>query len=309
MKVVFYSGCQVNSLVECSSGPILMPELAAQDVTYCCVRDVEPEVLEGHVKEADLIIATPTRPDFEGDSRLSSQHLVNTKRQSATLVLAPNWDCPFYFPDDSHLYVGSELITEPCGGHFLGLFDSYMKGEGFDYFLEHCVNNPDYIPNVDKYFRDSQDGNRRRTKRAHEYIEGQKNCCVIALDDFIEETHKDQLLSYTHNHPTAHLIRHFAESLCKIRDSRAVFSSRLHSRNWFTYPSQTNFVFTEPVDSAGKKGPEVASSLYEFLKTQKILVRYFPNHSLTESFLRVTIGTDSEMETLNRAIDQWTANE
>ena len=102
---------------------------------------------------------------------------------------------------------------------------------------------------------------------------------------------------------------HFAESLCKIRDSRAEFSSRLHSRNWFTYPSQTNFVFTEPVDSAGKKGPEVASSLYEFLKTQKILVRYFPNHSLTESFLRVTIGTDSEMETLNRAIDQWTAND
>ena len=216
MKVVFYSGCQVNSLVECSSGPILMPELAAQDVTYCCVRDVEPEVLESHVKEADLIIATPTRPDFEGDARLSSQHLANIKRPSATLVLAPNWDCPFYFPDDSHLYVGSELITEPCGGHFLGLFDSYMKREGFDYFLKHCVNNPDYIPNVDKYFRDSQDGNRRRTKRAHEYIEGQKNCCVIALDDFIEETHKDQLLSYTHNHPTAHLIRHFAESLCDV---------------------------------------------------------------------------------------------
>ena len=96
MKVVLYSACQVHSLVECSSSPALMPELAAQDVTYCCVRDVEPEVLESHIKEADLIIATPTRPDFEGDSRLSSQHLASIKRTSATLVLAPNWDCPFY---------------------------------------------------------------------------------------------------------------------------------------------------------------------------------------------------------------------
>lgn len=101
---------------------------------------------------------------------------------------------------------------------------------------------------------------------------------------------------------------YFSESLCKVLDTRAQFMDRLQSRNWFTYPSQANFVFTEPVDAAGTKGRAIAASLFEFLKSQQILVRYFPNHSLTESFLRVSMGTDSEMETLNRSIDQWMAN-
>ncbi len=101
---------------------------------------------------------------------------------------------------------------------------------------------------------------------------------------------------------------HFAESLCKVFDTRANFLASLEARGWSTYPSQANFVFTEPVDASGGKGPAVAASLFEFLKSQNILVRYFPNHSLTDSFLRVTIGTDSEMETLNHAIDRWMAN-
>ena len=53
---------------------------------------------------------------------------------------------------------------------------------------------------------------------------------------------------------------HFAESLCKIRDSRAEFSSRLHSKIGSPILVKPT-LFTEPVDSAGKKGPEVASSL------------------------------------------------
>lgn len=101
---------------------------------------------------------------------------------------------------------------------------------------------------------------------------------------------------------------YFEESLQKVLAARSRFTADLESRGWFTYPTQANFVFTEPVDATSRKGPEIAASVCRFLKEQKILVRYFPNHPLTESFLRVTIGTDSEMETLNRAIDQWMAN-
>ncbi len=103
-------------------------------------------------------------------------------------------------------------------------------------------------------------------------------------------------------------VDYFEASRRKVFATRSRFFGELEQRGWFTYPSQANFVFTEPVDSTGRKGPDVAASLFQYLKAQKILVRYFPNHPLTESFLRVTIGTDSQMETLNRAIDQWTAN-
>jgi histidinol-phosphate aminotransferase len=103
-------------------------------------------------------------------------------------------------------------------------------------------------------------------------------------------------------------VEYFEESRRKVLSTRNQFLDELEQRGWFTYPSQANFVFTEPLDISGGKGPAVAASLFQYLKANKILIRYFPNHSLTESFLRVTIGTDSQMETLNRAIDQWMAN-
>ncbi|HXA13556.1 MAG TPA: histidinol-phosphate transaminase, partial [Opitutaceae bacterium] len=76
-------------------------------------------------------------------------------------------------------------------------------------------------------------------------------------------------------------------------------------RGWFTYPSQANFIFTEPCDARGGTGPDVAKALYDFLFTRKILVRHFPSHALTASFLRISVGTDDEMLVLSEALDAW----
>ncbi|HEY3755136.1 MAG TPA: histidinol-phosphate transaminase [Opitutaceae bacterium] len=76
-------------------------------------------------------------------------------------------------------------------------------------------------------------------------------------------------------------------------------------RGWSTYPSQTNFLFTEPRGPQGETGPSVAKRAYEYLYARKILVRYFPSHALTASFLRVTVGADDEMHRLNGALDAW----
>ena len=76
-------------------------------------------------------------------------------------------------------------------------------------------------------------------------------------------------------------------------------------RGWFTYPSQANFIFTEPRDARGRTGPEVAKSAYDFLCARKVLVRHFPSHALTAPFLRISIGTDDEMLVLNQSLDAW----
>ena len=74
---------------------------------------------------------------------------------------------------------------------------------------------------------------------------------------------------------------------------------------WFTYPSQANFLFTEPRDRAGRTGPDVAGGLYEFLCARKILVRHFGSHALTSSFLRISVGTDEEMQVLQENLEAW----
>ena len=76
-------------------------------------------------------------------------------------------------------------------------------------------------------------------------------------------------------------------------------------RRWFTYPSQSNFIFTEPADANGITGPAVAKSAYSFLYSRKVLVRHFPSHALTASFLRISVGTDAEMRVLSDTLDAW----
>ncbi|MBL9186573.1 MAG: histidinol-phosphate transaminase [Opitutaceae bacterium] len=76
-------------------------------------------------------------------------------------------------------------------------------------------------------------------------------------------------------------------------------------RGWFTYPSQANFVFTEPKDARGTTGPAVSKSAYDFLCAHKVLVRHFPSHALTAPFLRISVGTDAEMAVLSETLDAW----
>jgi histidinol-phosphate aminotransferase len=93
--------------------------------------------------------------------------------------------------------------------------------------------------------------------------------------------------------------------IARIIATRDAFATACVARGWFTYPSQANFVFTEPRDAAGATGPAVAKALYDHLLARKILVRHFPNHALTASFLRVSVGTDGEMLAVNQALDSW----
>ena len=92
----------------------------------------------------------------------------------------------------------------------------------------------------------------------------------------------------------------------KVNETRdrylADFATR---RRWFTYPSQSNFIFTEPVDAMGRSGAAVAKSVYSFLFSRKVLVRHFPSHALTASFLRISVGTDAEMSVLSETLDAW----
>ncbi len=77
------------------------------------------------------------------------------------------------------------------------------------------------------------------------------------------------------------------------------------TRGWFTYPSQSNFIFTEPKNARGESGPTIAKAGYDFLFARKVLVRHFPSHALTASFLRISVGTDAEMRVLSETLDAW----
>jgi len=82
--------------------------------------------------------------------------------------------------------------------------------------------------------------------------------------------------------------------ICARRDR---FASTLTDRfGWRVWPSATNFLL---VDTS----PRLAREVYEGLKARKILVRYFARPRL-ESCLRVSIGSESEMDAFVRALER-----
>ena len=91
----------------------------------------------------------------------------------------------------------------------------------------------------------------------------------------------------------------------QVIETREMLRKHLDTFGWFTYPSVSNFLFTEPKNVLGQSGSEVAASLFTYLNDERILVRYFPGHPLTCSFIRVSIGTELEIETFLTAVQSW----
>ncbi len=101
---------------------------------------------------------------------------------------------------------------------------------------------------------------------------------------------------------------YYDDIIARIKRTRDTWAATWAQRDWFIYPSATNFLFVEPRNAAGEAGPAVAASLFTFLQTRKILVRAFPSHALTAPFLRISVGTDDEMLAVEEAIQAWLTN-
>ncbi len=95
------------------------------------------------------------------------------------------------------------------------------------------------------------------------------------------------------------------QCLDRILATRARTLAYFQRRGWFHYHSQTNFVFVEPQSKQGATGPSVAAALYDYLYARKILIRYFAQHPFCASFLRISIGTEDEMDRVFNALDDW----
>ncbi|MFH1497609.1 MAG: histidinol-phosphate transaminase [Verrucomicrobiota bacterium] len=128
---------------------------------------------------------------------------------------------------------------------------------------------------------------------------------VIGLLDRVRDSYNVNRLSQAGALAALSDTGYYDAIIGKINRTRDHWSAEWSARGWFTYESQANFIFTEPQTAAGEAGPAVAKSLYEFLLSRKILVRYFPSHALTASFLRISVGTDDEMLAVEQAIQAW----
>ena len=86
------------------------------------------------------------------------------------------------------------------------------------------------------------------------------------------------------------------QNVAKVVKTRRRFTAELERRGWDVLPSESNFVFARPPHRN-------AAALFDALRARNIFVRYFRGPK-TGDRLRVTIGTDSQMKKLLKALDE-----
>ena len=112
--------------------------------------------------------------------------------------------------------------------------------------------------------------------------------------------------SYTMNIPAIELgvkaledREYFERTRAKIIETREHAKEEFRKLGFVFGDSKTNFIFVSHPDYPAK-------DILEYLKTKKIYVRYF-SAERTSNYLRVTIGTDEQMEAVFRALREYMA--
>jgi histidinol-phosphate aminotransferase len=91
-------------------------------------------------------------------------------------------------------------------------------------------------------------------------------------------------------------VEYFENNVRAIIEAREYTVSELEKRGFTVLPSKANFVFAK---KDGKSGEE----LYKELKARGVLVRHFTKERIKD-YLRITIGTKAQMETLLSKLDE-----
>ena len=90
---------------------------------------------------------------------------------------------------------------------------------------------------------------------------------------------------------------YFESTVAKIIATRERTAKALEGLGFKVLDSSTNFLFvTHPKHNA--------RDIFEYLKSRKIFIRYF-NKPRIENYLRITIGTDDEMDEMVKAIGEY----
>ncbi|MGN0666841.1 MAG: histidinol-phosphate transaminase [Huintestinicola sp.] len=90
---------------------------------------------------------------------------------------------------------------------------------------------------------------------------------------------------------------YFNSTIAKILATRDRLTAKLREMGFIVADSSTNFLFAEHKKYAAK-------DICEFLKTKDIYVRYFSKARIN-NHLRITIGTDEEVDALISALDEY----
>ncbi|MBQ6534173.1 MAG: histidinol-phosphate transaminase [Opitutales bacterium] len=98
--------------------------------------------------------------------------------------------------------------------------------------------------------------------------------------------------------------KYYAPLRAEIVSEREKVQEFFDSLGWRYFKSSSNFVFFKPSKN-GKFGARAAADLFAYLKSKKILLRYFASDKSVSDGIRMTVGTPAQMEIFKKAALKW----
>lgn len=95
------------------------------------------------------------------------------------------------------------------------------------------------------------------------------------------------------------------ECIGKVVAERDATEKFFDSLGWQYVKSSSNFIFFEPSREGSAASAATAASLFEFLRSKKILLRYFSKDRNVNKSLRLTVGTPEQMKAFRAAATEW----
>ena len=92
--------------------------------------------------------------------------------------------------------------------------------------------------------------------------------------------------------------QYFVDTVTRVIKTREWAKNELVKLGFNVLDSKTNFVFVTHKDKSAKE-------IFEYLKTKNIFVRYFSKPERINNFLRITIGTEEQMEKLISVLKEY----
>ncbi len=127
---------------------------------------------------------------------------------------------------------------------------------------------------------------------------------VIEILDRVRDSYNVDRLAQAAAVAALEDVEYYGKKLADAVNTREETKEFFKSIGWNFYDSSSNFIFVKP-NKGGVESREVASELFDFLKSEKILVRYWKNDPKICTGLRITVGTNLEMQKLKESILKW----
>ncbi len=134
---------------------------------------------------------------------------------------------------------------------------------------------------------------------------GMANPVIIEVLDRVRDSYNLDRLAQVAGVAALNDKPYYAEKIALVLREREKTEAFFDKLGWRYFKSSANFILFTPKNSREEESPEIAKSLFDFLKSQKILLRYFPNEFSINKSIRLSIGTEADMRAFETAVLDW----